>query len=147
MFGRGAGTEYSNPEPTLEALEAFRFTAYAKTEKRLGKAVEFLLWHWEVKKPIGPCQYGMGTLFRKIEFPFLRYNLFHYCYTLSFYNKAIKDSRFKEAICMLKDKVINGKMIIENPNKKLNEMEFCRKGQPSDIATLKYGEIIDNIEK
>lgn len=70
-FGKGPETNHSNPGPTLEALDAFRFTDITKNKKQLDKAVDFLLWHWEVKKPVGPCLFGIGTLFHKTEFPFL----------------------------------------------------------------------------
>jgi hypothetical protein len=80
----------------------------------------------------------------KTEFPFFRYNLFYYCYTLSFYKKAQKDKRFKEALILLKKKLVNGKMLIENPNRQLAEMDFCRKGQPGELATIKFNELMIN---
>jgi hypothetical protein len=145
-FGRGPETMHSNPGPTLEALDAFRFTGLADTLKQLDKAVDFLLWHWEIKEPTGPCHYGIGSLFMKTEFPFFRYNLFYYCYTLSFFKRAHHDKRFKEALSRLEEKLKDGKMIVENPNRQLAQMDFCRKGQPSEIATGKYREIITNLE-
>lgn len=42
-FGRGPETEYSNPHPTLMALDAFRFSSYLNREPALDRAVEFLL--------------------------------------------------------------------------------------------------------
>jgi hypothetical protein len=144
-FGKGPETHYSNPGPTLEALDAFRFTKLLNLDKRLGKAVDFLLWHWEIKKPLGPCHYGIGTLFTKTEFPFFRYNLFYYCRTLSFYKKALKDKRFKEATILLSKKLQNGKMVVENPNRQLSEMTFCKKGWQSDLATMKYMDLLKNI--
>jgi hypothetical protein len=147
FFGKGPETEYSNPGPTLEALDSFRFTGLLNSDKRLDKAIDFLLWHWETKAPIGPCHYGIGTLFMKTEFPFFRYNLFHYCYTLSFYKKAKKDKRFKDSLNLLTEKLVNGQMIVENPNRKLATMDFCMKGQQSDLATMKYQELIKNVEE
>jgi hypothetical protein len=81
----------------------------------------------------------------KTEFPFFRYNLFYYCYTLSFFKKAQKDNRFKDALILLKKKLINGQMIIENPNRQLAEMDFCRKGQQSELATIKFKDLVLNI--
>ena len=54
-FGRGPETAYSNPYPTLVALDAFRFTDRLNREPALDRAVEFLLEHWRIKRPIGPC--------------------------------------------------------------------------------------------
>jgi hypothetical protein len=146
-FGRGPETNHSNPGPTLEALDAFRHTELVNPDSRLDKAADFLLWHWEIKKPVGPCMYGIGTLFMKTEFPFFRYNLFYFCYVLSFYKKARNDKRFKEALKALQTKLKDEKIIIENPNRQLSNMNFCRKGQSSELATIRYNELINNLEK
>ncbi len=140
-LGKTGDTDYSNPGTTLEALDAFRFTNYLNKDERLNSSVEFLLSHWELKRPLGPCHFGIGTLFMQIEFPFLRYNLFYYCYTLSFYDQAKSDSRFMEALAALEQKMDNGKLIIENPNRRLSKMAFCMKGKPSDIATTRFEEL------
>ena len=146
-FGRGPETEYSNPGTTLTALDAFRFTPFLNHDERLDKAVDSLLSHWETRIPLGPCHYGMGTLFMKVEFPFFRYNLFYYIYVLSFYDRAKKDHRFLEALHLLESKMADGKIIVENPNAKLANFSFCRKGEPSDLATERYGEIIENLRQ
>jgi len=103
-FGRGPETEYSNPFPTLTALDAFRFSDYLNKEAVLDKAVDFLLEHWTIRKPIGPCHYGMGTLFMQVEYPFGNYNIFIYVYVLSFYDRAKEDKRFLEALETLESK-------------------------------------------
>jgi hypothetical protein len=144
-FGRGPETEFSNPGPTLEALDAFRFTHFLNQDTRLDKAVEFLLDHWVTRKPLGPCHFGIGSLFMKVEFPFFRYNLFFYVYVLSFYNRAKKDRRFLEALRVLESRLVNGKIVVENPNRKLAEFSFCKKGEPSDLATERYHEILKNL--
>ena len=144
-FGRGPETESSNPGPTLEVLDAFRFSAFLNHDARLDDAVGFLLDHWETRGPLGPCHFGIGTLFMKIEYPFFRYNLFFYVYVLPFYNQAKTDQRFLEALEVLKSKLSNGTIVIENPNRKLAAFSFCRKDEPSDIATQRYDEILRNL--
>ena len=132
-FGRGPETEFSNPLPTLTALNAFRFTAYLNQEPALDQAVDFLLEHWTIKKPIGPCHYGIGSLFMQVEYPFRNYNLFVYVYVLSFYNRAKKDKRFLEAFEVLKSKMVDGQIVVERVVPKLAGFSFCRKGKPSAI--------------
>ncbi|MDL2236848.1 prenyltransferase [Christensenellaceae bacterium OttesenSCG-928-K19] len=144
-YGRGPETEYSNPLPTLTALDAFRFSRYRNNEPALDKAVEFLLWHWTVKKPVGPCHYGIGTLFMQVEYPFRGYNLFKYVYILSFYDYAKKDSRFLEAFHALESKTIDGKIIVERVVPKLAKLSFCKKGEPSELATKRFREILHNL--
>lgn len=146
-FGRGPETEYANPGPTLAALDAFRFTHFLNTHESLDQAVEFLLDHWETRIPLGPCHYGIGTLFLQVAYPFSSYNLCFYVYVLSFYNKAKKDRRFLEALGVLESKLISGKVIVERPNQKLAGFAFCKKGEPSDLGTERYHEILKNLER
>ena len=141
-FGHGPETEYSNPFTTLTALNAFRFSDYLNKEPALEKAVESLLEHWEIRKPIGPCHYGIGTLFMQVEYPFRNYNLFIYVYVLSFYNRAKKDNRFIEAFETLKSKIVDGQIVVERVVPKLAEFSFCKKGKTSELATMRYYEIL-----
>ena len=144
-FGKGPETDFSNPGPTLTALDVFRFTPFLNANEQLDKAVEFLLKHWETRAPLGPCHYGIGTLFMQVEFPMFRYNLFHYVYTLSFYEKAKNDPRFRAALGVLSSKLVDGMIVIENPNRKLANYEFCKKAAKSEIATKRYREVLKNI--
>lgn len=146
-FGRGPETNFSNPGPTLVALDAFRFTDLLNHDVRLDRAVKFLLDHWATRKPLGPCHYGIGALFMKVEYPFLRYNLFYYVYVLSFYNVAKRDRGFQDALRALESKRVDGKIVVENPNRKLAGFLFCKKGEPSELATRRYREILRNLER
>lgn len=146
-YGHGEETEYSNPQPTLNALDAFRFSDYLNHEPALDRAVEFLLEHWVIRKPIGPCHYGIGTLFMQVEYPFRNYNLFEYVYVLSFYNYAKKDSRFLEAFEALKSKTVNDQIVVERVVPKLAKLSFCKKGLSSALATQRYHEILENLDR
>ena len=144
-FGRGPETEYSNPLPTLIALNAFRFSKYLNNESALDRAVDFLLAHWTIREPIGPCHYGIGTLFMQVEYPFSNYNLFIYVYVLSFYMRAREDNRFLEALKTLESKMKDGKIVVERIVPKLAGLDFCRKGEPSELGTKRYLEIKNNM--
>ena len=113
----------------------------------LDRAVETLLNHWTVRVPTGPCHYGMGTLFMQVEYPFLRYNLFYYVYVLSFYQQACQDARFQEAFAALTQKLdSNNRLIVEHPHRKLDNLDICKKGAPSEDATERYLEIVNNVQ-
>jgi hypothetical protein len=145
-YGRGPETEFSNPGVTLPVLDVFRFTEHANREPRLDRAVESLLDHWVVRRPIGPCHFGIGTLFMQVEYPFLRYNLFYYVYILSFYDRARNDQRYLEALRHLESKLdAHGRVVVERPNRKLANLSFCAAGRPSELATGRYREIVKNL--
>jgi hypothetical protein len=145
FFGRGPETAYSNPGPTLTALNAFRFTGFLNNSEALDRAVGFLLDHWTTRRPLGPCHYGIGTLFMQVEYPFATYNLFSYLHVLSFYEKAKTDPRFLEALAVLQSKLSDGKIVPERVNPKLKGLVFCRKGSPSELGARRYREIMQNL--
>ncbi|GKI17031.1 prenyltransferase [Oscillospiraceae bacterium] len=144
-YGRGPETEASNPHPTLLALDLFRYASGSAQENALDDAVEFLLAHWVTRKPLGPCHYGIGSLFMQVEYPFRNYNLFYYVYVLSFYEKARRDERFIQAFEALRAKTRRGQMVVERVVPKLAKLEFCKKGEPSELATRRYREILQNL--
>lgn len=144
-YGRGSETEASNPHPTLLALDLFRYAPGSAQENALDNAVEFLLAHWVTRKPLGPCHYGIGSLFMQVEYPFRNYNLFYYVYVLSFYEKARRDDRFMQAFEALRAKTRRGQMVVERVVPKLAKLEFCKKGEPSELATRRYREILQNL--
>jgi len=146
-YGKGPETKYSNPGTTLTILDVFRFTDHINKNAQIDKAVEFLLHHWETRLPLGPCHYGIGTLFMKVEFPMVRYNIFYYVYTLSFYNKAKNDPRFLEALEVIKNKIKNGKLIVESTNKKISKYSFFRENEPNEMATANFNKILENLKK
>lgn len=145
-YGRGPETELSNPGVTLPVLDVFRFTEHLNEDPRLDGAVDSLLDHWVVRRPTGPCHFGIGTLFMQVEYPFLRYNLFSYVYVLSFYDRAKSDERFAEALRVLESKLDErGRVVVEHPNRKLADLSFCTPGRPSELATGRYREIVRNL--
>lgn len=144
-FGRGPETEFSNPGPTLTALDAFRSAGLANETPALDLTVSVLLGHWTTRKPLGPCHYGIGTLFMQVEYPFAGYNLFYFVYVLSFYRKARRDGRFLEALETLQSKLVDEKIVVERHSPKLAGLSFCRKGEGNALATERYHEILNNI--
>ena len=142
-FGRGPETEFSNPGPTLAALDALHLAGLADSAP--SGAVEVLLGHWVSRKPLGPCHYGIGTLFLQVEYPFGSYNLFGYVHVLSFYDQARQDPRFREALAVLESKLVEGRVVVERVHRRLSGLAFCRKGEPSELGTARYQEILANL--
>ena len=144
-LGRGPETDASNPGVTLSVLDALRFTPHLNEDKRLDRAAKSLLAHWTTRVPLGPCYFGIGTLFGQVEYPFLRYNLFFYVYVLSFYEAARKSPKFHQALRALEAKLVDGQVVVENPHRGLAKLAFCRKGEPSRLATCRYRQIRQNV--
>ncbi|MFJ6001323.1 hypothetical protein [Arthrobacter sp. NPDC092385] len=145
-YGRGPETNASNPGPTLAALDAFRLAGDTARAEGLHAAVEFLLAHWTTRAPLGPCHFGIGSLFLQVSYPFASYNLFFYVHTLSFYATARKDPRFLEELAALEATMVDGRVVVQRSHPKLAGLNFCRPGEPSTAATARYLEIRRNLD-
>ena len=143
-YGRGPETEASNPGPTLAALDALRLAGLAASAPE--GAVDLLLGHWESRLPLGPCHFGIGTLFLQVGYPFGGYNLFGYVHVLSSYERARRDPRFHEALAALQSRLVDGHVVVERVHRSLAQLEFCRKGRPSELATARYAEILARLD-
>jgi hypothetical protein len=146
-LGRSPETDASNPGATLFVLDAFRFRHNTrKDETRLAGAVESLLRHWETRIPMGPCTFGIGSRFLKVEYPFWRYNLFYYVYVLSHYREARGDARFIDALEQLRAHTNDdGEVVIDTPPRAWQEYAFARRRQASALATARWQEIQGNL--
>ena len=102
-------------------------------------------WITGQRAPLGPCHYGIGTLFHQVTFPFLNYNLLYYVYVLSFYDAAKRDPRFLDALSVLQGKLRDGQIVVERPHPKLAKLSVCKKGEVSEAATKYYQEILQKL--
>ena len=144
-LGKSRSTDASNPGTTLYVLDAFRFRKTSPKEKKaLNRAVDFLLKHWETRKPLGPCEFGIGNRFFQTEFPFFRYNIFYYTHVLSFYGHAIGDQRYQAAVKKLAAKISDGNIILENPHRAWRSYDFAKNDKPSKLANRYWREIVKN---
>ena len=140
-YGHGPETDSSNPGPTLIALEAFRFTAMANNSPALDGAVDFLLSHWVSRAPLGPCHYGIGSLFLQVSYPLADYHLFSWVQVLSYYERARVDHRYAEALAALEAQLVDGQVVPGRVSRAFAGLQFCRNGEPSRLATLRYSEL------
>lgn len=144
-IGKSPETDASNPGTTLYVLDAFRYRKNsAEVLTKLNKGVDFLLDHWNTRKPLGPCGFGIGTTFMKTEYPFYRYNIFYYTYVLSFYPCACQDKRFLEVMEILRKKKTSTGIKIEKPHKNWKAILFEGTNE-CEISNGKYLEIENNL--
>ena len=76
----------------------------------------------------------------------MNYNIFYYVFVLSFYDLAKYDPRFLDALSVLQAKLKEGQIVVERPHQKLAKLDFCKKGEPSELATERYSVILKNLE-
>ncbi|HEX2894638.1 MAG TPA: prenyltransferase/squalene oxidase repeat-containing protein [Marmoricola sp.] len=146
-LGRSPETDASNPGATLFVLDAFRFRDNTREdETRLAAAAGTLLDHWETRSPLGPCTFGIGTRFAKVEYPFWRYNLFYYVHVLSHLPQVRDDPRFLDAVEQLRGHTdADGHMVVDAPPRAWQRHSFSRPGTVSMLATERWEEIRRNV--
>lgn len=132
-FGKGPETAFANPGATLFVLDALRFVPELRAGHAVvDAAVESLLSHWETRAPLGPCHYGIGSTFLRLEYPFVRYNLFLWTEVLSHFERARGDDRFAAAVAELEAQLDDeGRLIVRRPHRGLGGLHLCTKDQPS----------------
>lgn len=146
-YGAGPDTDASNPGVTLAVLDSFRFRPELVSDTVTVRAVDNLLEHWTVRRPLGPCRYGIGSRFLAVEYPFFRYNLFFYAYVLSFYPYARRHPAFVEAVELLARKLVGGEMVIEHQKPGLKPLGLFGAGQADRLATRRYLEVLANLQR
>jgi hypothetical protein len=145
--GKSPETNASNPGTTLWVLDACLFRDNDKQEnKQLNRGVNFLLDHWNSRKPLGPCTFGIGSRFLKTEFPFRRYNLFYYVYVLSQYEDAVRDHRLHQAFEALKLQAKNGGLRIRAPHKAWKGSVFAPEIGPSRPSVEYWRELTKRLD-
>lgn len=145
--GQSPETDASNPGTTLWVLDACLFRDNNKQEaEALNQGAAFLLDHWDSRAPLGPCAFGIGSRFLKTEFPFRRYNLFYYVYVLSHYDCAIGDTRFREALSVLKSQSVNDGLLVTAPHKAWKGSVFSPETGPSRIASEYWQDITKRLK-
>ena len=130
----------SCPWAVVNTLSAFSELVELRISKEVIPAIEFLLKHWETKKPIPDVpqgRFGIGSRWQRIKFPFFGYDLLNYAAVLSHYQYALADPRFKSVVELLLSKQDKqGWWIIESPYPGWEEFEFGKEDYPSKWATL-----------
>ena len=143
-LGKSPETDASNPGSTLYVLDALRFRP--GTDRGVtDAAVETLLHHWETRLPLGPCTFGLGSRFLRVEYPCLRYNLLFYVDVLSHYEAARNDPRFDDALAELASHVVDGELVVDTPHRAWRGFDFARPGTPSSLATARWRSIEANM--
>ena len=63
---------------------------------------------------------------------------------LSYFPSARGDDRFQAAYQALASKTVDGQIVVERVVPRLAALSFCRKGEPSVLATRRWREIVAN---
>lgn len=117
---------------------------FSNEDKRLNKAIDFLLNHWKKRKePYRPVSFGIGSQFTKLKYPTVKYGILRYIDVLSLYPYARKKKEYKNIMNYIREKAVDNKYFAESISKSYCEFDFAQKKEPSRFITF----LIERIEK
>jgi hypothetical protein len=125
------------PYATLIMLKLMNLSDTDRNADITKTSIDSLLNLWEQSKTLHPYMFYMGTDFRKLKAPLIWYDILHFADTLSNFQYAIKDQRFKEIVNLIEQKADNnGFFTPESEWKAWKGWDFGQKKQPSAWLTF-----------
>lgn len=113
-------------------------------EPKLTGAIDLLLEHWrrqdEVWRPYG---FGIGSEFKKLRYPAVKYGILRVLDVLSKYPYAVKKAEFREMLAFVLQKAEDDRYSAESVSKMFGDFDFGKRNEPSRWITF----LINRIEK
>lgn len=136
--GNERETEPSCPFGTVNVLRAVVAHAPLRESRSAERATDFLLDCWERRaEPYRPVGFGIGSMWDKVQYPFVQYQMLKTADTLAHIPAAYKDARFQEMLGRLEAKGgPEGRWMAEGVNKPYSDFDFGQKKQPSAWITF-----------
>ena len=135
------------PYATMIMLKLMNLYDYDRNSDYADKSVDSMLTLWEQSKTRHPFMFYMGTDFRKLKAPLIWYDIIHFADTLSNFDRAIRDFRFKEVVNLIESKADKDyRYVPESEWKAWREWDFGQKRQPSAWLTFLVYRIIQRVE-
>jgi hypothetical protein len=123
----------------MDNLNVLRFMGqYEKNrnDSRFNGAIDFLLAHWERRdEPFRPYGFGIGTQFKKLKYPEVKYGIIQVLSPLSLFLYARQSAEYNEMLDFIKSKGEGGKYTPESIVKMFDGLDFAQKKQPSRWLT------------
>ena len=130
----------------MDNLNVLRFLGQYdmyRNDPRLNGAVDFLLSHWKRQsEPFRPYGFGIGTQFKKLKYPEVKYGIIQVLEALSLFPYARGKKEYIEMIGFVKEKSRDGKYTPESVVKMFDGLDFAQKKEPSRWLTY----IVSRIE-
>lgn len=136
--GQSQQDDPSCPFGTVNTLRALSVLPELREGEAAHRAVMHVLGLWERRdEPYRPVGFGIGSTFRKLQYPFVQYQLLKTVDTLSNFSFAKADKRMHEMVKIIVEKQNeDGFWLAEGINKPWAEFDFGQKKQPSGWITF-----------
>ncbi|MFH1852591.1 MAG: hypothetical protein ABIA75_09625 [Candidatus Neomarinimicrobiota bacterium] len=109
-------------------------------------SIDSLLNLWEQSQHRHPYMFFMGKDFRKLKAPLIWYDILHLADTLSNFDQALNDPRFKEIVGLIEQKAVDGRYTPESVWKVWQDWDFGQKKQPSAWLTFLVYRVLKRLQ-
>ena len=110
-------------------------------------ASEALLNHWELRGKLKLYLFGIGTVFHKLKYPFIWYDILHVAEVLSHFPFLYQDIRFVELISKVSEQASgDGRYVPGSMYQAWKGWSFADKKNPSPWLTFLVLRILKRIE-
>jgi hypothetical protein len=134
------------PFATLISLKALYELPGWTDSNAVNNGIESLLDLWEQRKERRPYLFAMGTDFRKLKAPLIWYDILHVLDVLTLFPQTLEDTRLKEMLDIIKQKVDSQKRFTpESIWKAWSEWDFGQKKEPSPWVTFLVHRILKRV--
>lgn len=136
--GQDREQDPSCPFGTVNVLRAIAVHPTLKQSDVAYRGVEFVLMLWDRRdEPYRPVGFGMGSVFNRLQYPFVQHQLLKTVDTLSHFTVALGDRRFREMLAAIVEKETSeGTFRPEGTNKPYAAFDFGQKKTPSPWLTF-----------
>jgi hypothetical protein len=128
----------SCPFGTVNILRAVAVHPSLRNGEVARRGVDYVLMCWERRwEPFRPVGFGMGSVFNKLQYPFVQHQLLKTVDTLSNFSRALSDERFAEMLSAVTEKhTPEGTFKAESVNKPFVDFDFGQRKFPSSWITF-----------
>lgn len=136
------------PYATMIMLKLMNLYDSDRSSDFANKSIDTLLNLWDNSKTLHPYVFYMGTDFRKLKAPLIWYDIVHFADTLSNFDIAVNDKRFKEVVQLIEQKAgDNGLYTPESEWKAWKVWEFGQKKKTSPWLTFLVYRIMKRMKR
>lgn len=122
----------------LGQYESFR------TDARFNGAIDLLLDHWKRREELWrPYGFGIGSDFKKLKYPAVKYGILRVLDVLSCFPYAVKNPEFADMLQCVLDKAAEGKYSAESVSRSYADFDFGQTKEPSRWLTF----LVNRIQK
>ncbi len=144
-YGESSSAEGSCPMDDLNLLMLMGQYVHYQEGAGLTGAIDLLLEHWQRGEHL--YGFGVGTRFRQLQYPAVKYGILRVLDALSLFSHAVKSRAFRNMLDFVHAKAVKGRYSPDAAEPAYADFDFGRVGEHSRWLTFLIGRIDKRVEE